>query len=213
MKLADLVAAGAVLGDGLVKKSITWTHTPPGKKKAVTDTFDVFIKRSSFGAMERLFAQDDDKKSQNARYLAESVRLGEGGEEEIPYETAFNLDPALGFLLLQAVAEVNGTAPGDEKLTPADEVWHELVLNGIGGCTIREAKERIDYDEYRAWVAYLKAWLPQRELSPGVGAGPIGGDPGQGWRGEVRARRLPPHVRAPVESVGISLEQAMAAWV
>lgn len=27
MKLADLVAAGAVLGDGLVKKSITWTHT------------------------------------------------------------------------------------------------------------------------------------------------------------------------------------------
>ncbi len=115
MKLADLVAAGAVLGDGLVKKSITWTHTPPGKKKAVTDTFDVFIKRSSFGAMERLFAQDDDKKSQNARYLAESVRLGEGGEEEIPYETAFNLDPALGFLLLQAVAEVNGTAPGEEK--------------------------------------------------------------------------------------------------
>ncbi|MHA5806238.1 phage tail assembly chaperone family protein, TAC, partial [Pseudomonas aeruginosa] len=82
---------------------------------AVTDTFDVFIKRSSFGAMERLFAQDDDKKSQNARYLAESVRLGEGGEEEIPYETAFNLDPALGFLLLQAVAEVNGTGPGDEK--------------------------------------------------------------------------------------------------
>lgn len=47
-----------------------------------------------------------------------------------------------------------------KKLTPADEVWHELVLNGIGGCTIREAKERIDYDEYRAWVAYLKSVAP-----------------------------------------------------
>ena len=43
-----------------------------------------------------------------------------------------------------------------KKLTPADEVWHELVLNGVGGSTIAEAKERLSYAEYRAWVAYLK---------------------------------------------------------
>lgn len=29
------------------------------------------------------------------------------------------------------------------------------MLNGVGGSTIAEAKERLSYAEYRAWVAYL----------------------------------------------------------
>jgi hypothetical protein len=35
-------------------------------------------------------------------------------------------------------------------------VWHELVLHGIGGCTIREAKERLTYDEAMSWFAYMQ---------------------------------------------------------
>lgn len=35
-------------------------------------------------------------------------------------------------------------------------VWHELVLNGIGGRTIEEAKFRLSYAEFRSWVAYRK---------------------------------------------------------
>lgn len=31
---------------------------------------------------------------------------------------------------------------------------HELVLNGIGGCTIAEAKANISYSEVLAWSAY-----------------------------------------------------------
>lgn len=33
-------------------------------------------------------------------------------------------------------------------------MWHELVLNGIGGCTIADAKDRVSYDEFREWVSY-----------------------------------------------------------
>lgn len=35
-----------------------------------------------------------------------------------------------------------------------DELWCELVLNGIGGTTIAEAKERISYPEWLQWCAY-----------------------------------------------------------
>ena len=41
-----------------------------------------------------------------------------------------------------------------KKLTATDEVWHELVLHGIGGRTIAEAKTRISDHELRAWIAY-----------------------------------------------------------
>jgi len=35
-------------------------------------------------------------------------------------------------------------------------VWHELVLHGIGGRTISEAKERLSYIEFMGWAAYLQ---------------------------------------------------------
>ncbi|MGV8228480.1 phage tail assembly chaperone family protein, TAC, partial [Pseudomonas aeruginosa] len=47
------------------------------------------------------------QKRRKARYLAECIRLGETGEERLTYEQAYDRDPALGFLLLQAVGEVN----------------------------------------------------------------------------------------------------------
>ena len=45
--------------------------------------------------------------------------------------------------------------PGkDEELTDADELWHELVLAGVGGRTIQEAQQRISYPEFMQWVKY-----------------------------------------------------------
>lgn len=34
-------------------------------------------------------------------------------------------------------------------------MWHELVLHGIGGRTIAEAKETMSHVEFKAWVSYL----------------------------------------------------------
>ena len=35
-------------------------------------------------------------------------------------------------------------------------MWHELVLNGIGGRTILEAQSRIGYAEFVSWIAYRR---------------------------------------------------------
>lgn len=35
-------------------------------------------------------------------------------------------------------------------------MWHELVLNGIGGNTILEAQHKVSYDEFMSWAAYRR---------------------------------------------------------
>ena len=35
-------------------------------------------------------------------------------------------------------------------------MWCELVMHGIGGRTIAEAKERISYPEYLTWLKYRR---------------------------------------------------------
>jgi hypothetical protein len=35
-------------------------------------------------------------------------------------------------------------------------VWHELVLHGIGGATVEEAKLTMTRTEYSAWVAFMR---------------------------------------------------------
>ena len=37
---------------------------------------------------------------------------------------------------------------------PDDELWHELVLNGVGGKTIEEAQARMTMLEVKKWAAY-----------------------------------------------------------
>ena len=39
-------------------------------------------------------------------------------------------------------------------MTDIDEIWHELVLCGIGGKTIEEAQNNISYEEFTSWIAY-----------------------------------------------------------
>lgn len=35
-----------------------------------------------------------------------------------------------------------------------DELWCELVMNGIGGCTIAQAQQQISHREFIMWVQY-----------------------------------------------------------
>lgn len=44
-------------------------------------------------------------------------------------------------------------------------MWHELVLNGIGGRTIAEAKQTIGYVEFLDWVEYRRK---RGSLHPGM---------------------------------------------
>jgi hypothetical protein len=35
-------------------------------------------------------------------------------------------------------------------------VWHELVLHGIGGRTVEEARERMSHTEFVRWCSYIR---------------------------------------------------------
>lgn len=115
MNLKQLKAKGGIVDAQPVKKDISWTHLDSKTGKQVTDTFTVYIRRQSFGVIERLFSQGESAQSRNASYLAASVSLGAEGDEALSYDDAFGLEPSLGFVILNAVNEVNGTQGGGAK--------------------------------------------------------------------------------------------------
>lgn len=41
-------------------------------------------------------------------------------------------------------------------MSATDEVWHELVLAGVGGRTVAEAKECLQYAEFLDWLTYRR---------------------------------------------------------
>lgn len=48
-----------------------------------------------------------------------------------------------------------GTERGkEEALAPTDELWCELVMNGIGGRTIAEAQQNMTYPEFMVWMKF-----------------------------------------------------------
>lgn len=35
-------------------------------------------------------------------------------------------------------------------------MWHDLVLHGVGGSTVEEAKETLTHDEFVAWCSFMR---------------------------------------------------------
>ena len=47
-----------------------------------------------------------------------------------------------------------------KALTPTDELLHELVLAGVGGRTVEEARRNISWSEFQAWMLYREKHGP-----------------------------------------------------
>lgn len=113
MNLDDLRKKGGFVPLAPVKKEVVWTrHNETGEE--ISDTFDVYIKRHSFGAIESIWTGDEDK-SKSAAYISQSIRLGPGGKETLTYDDAYQLDPGLATVLITAINEVNGTGATTPK--------------------------------------------------------------------------------------------------
>lgn len=57
--------------------------------------------------------------------------------------------------LIEAFNAANGIDQKNE-LTDNEAVWHELVLNGIGGKTVAEAKRNLTYQEACDWFLFAQ---------------------------------------------------------
>lgn len=106
MKLEQLMARGAVVSAEPVKVDVKWTHDDPETGEEVVDEFSVHVLKRSFGAVERLWSAAEDK-SRSAMIISECVRFGEAGEERMTYEQAYQLEPGLATVLLDAYSQVN----------------------------------------------------------------------------------------------------------
>lgn len=128
MNLTQLKEKGGFVSSVPVKKSVTWkrmvdeaTGLPPNEdtKSLVeaVDTFDVYIKRRSFGSVERLINEEEKQdRSKMAEFLASSILIGEGEElTGMTYTDAFQLEIGLAGVLIDAVNEVNGTGKQVKK--------------------------------------------------------------------------------------------------
>lgn len=106
MKLDELKARGGLVDTVLERKEVTWM-----RKDAQGDVeeikFDIFVKRNSFGIIDQIMQSQRDDRSRSATLIAAGVRLGENGEEELTYQDAYALEPALATAMLSAFLEVN----------------------------------------------------------------------------------------------------------
>ncbi|PNQ53570.1 hypothetical protein C1141_20565 [Vibrio agarivorans] len=103
MDIAELKKAGGILPPEPVKKNGAWKG----------NTFDYWVVRPGYGQFERMLREDKTIKgesytSQMAQMIALCVRLGKKAEEQLTYEQAFCLDPALARVFIEGINEVNG---------------------------------------------------------------------------------------------------------
>lgn len=107
MKLNDLKKKGGVIEPELVKEHIKWTHRDKETGEIITDEFDVFILKASWGAVSDVVSNDAPGYNASVGMIAECVKLGESGEENLSYEDAYALDNSLAQQFLAAVNRVN----------------------------------------------------------------------------------------------------------
>jgi len=92
-------------GGHLVEPNPEWDETYIGEMS----TFQVRIKQLSYGDVERIRSQPIDpekpNRSANALLIAESVLVGEEGDDQFTYEQAYQLKPTLAAALLKAIGE------------------------------------------------------------------------------------------------------------
>lgn len=107
MRIEDLIKKGGFVDLDPIRTPIVW----PKKDQTTGDVeeikFDVFVKRQSWGDMEKLWAGDSEQ-SRTAKLISSSILLGEDKSESFTYEQAYNLDPTLATALLKAINQTNG---------------------------------------------------------------------------------------------------------
>jgi len=102
MRLDELKSLGGFVDAEPVKKRIEW-RGPNGQQHAG----DVFVVRQPFGVVERAVMSNDKDRSQGARLISLCIRLGDNADEQLNYEQAYNLTPALAWAFVGAINDVN----------------------------------------------------------------------------------------------------------
>lgn len=109
MDLKQLQSKGGFVSSVPVPTEVEWTRIDEATGEVVTDTFTVHVLRKAVGWMDRAYriAAGATEHSRTAAVIAEGVRFGKNGEEQMSYEQAAALDLSLANALLDAFNRVN----------------------------------------------------------------------------------------------------------
>lgn len=120
MNLAELKARGALISTVPVRKTVEWESVDPESGNLTLFTFDVHVKRFSFGQVERLaFSKiHSSDRSTNAEVISTALLLGEAPFESMTYEEAYSLDPKLAAKFIEAISSVNRVESLEKKSPP-----------------------------------------------------------------------------------------------
>lgn len=107
MNLQELEAQGGIVSGELVKKKGSLKTFNEEKQELESVEFEYFVKRSSWLEYQNILSGAEDSKM-NPELLAicANIRLGENGQEEIPYEVAERLDPSVVNAFREGLSEI-----------------------------------------------------------------------------------------------------------
>jgi len=101
MNLSDLQTMGGFVDAEPVQKEVRWQLNGQDHKASV------FVVRQPFGAVESALQRAEKDRSQGASLISMCIRLGANADEQLSYEQAYNLHPAVAWAFLAAINEVN----------------------------------------------------------------------------------------------------------